>query len=272
MSERNGKTEIADWKLERFILDELDESEMDEIRRAAEADENLRARLDAIQRSNREILDRYPAAAMSNQIRGRLERATRSNGSRPGRTLRFALVPAALVAVIVFAVFVLPHLMWDDGTRLKGPSEQLRLHRKTAAGSEELHSGAHAREHDLVLLQYRTDEHAYGTILSVDGWGKITMHLPASGDRAAELVVGRSNLLGYAYELDAAPRWEVFFFVTSASPFATDRVIRAVEETLSSSPRDSVSGAYTIPPPSLDLPDDFGVSRFTLIKDSPHED
>lgn len=272
MNEKNGNTKIADWKLERFLLGELEESEMEEIRLAVEADEALRARLDALERSNREILERYPAEAIANEIRGRLGRRAAAADRQRGRGFRRALVPAALVAVIALAVFVLPDLIMTPTERLKGPSEQLRLHRKTAKGSEELQSGARARENDQVLLQYQTQEYGYGTILSVDGWGKITMHLPQSGDRAAELEVGRSHLLGYAYELDAAPRWEVFYFVTSAAPFATESVVRAIEDTLSSSPRDSVSGAYNVSPPSLELPDGFHVARFVLIKDSPDED
>jgi hypothetical protein len=268
---------IPDWKCERFVLNELDEAEMDEIRRAADDDERLRARLEALEHSNREILAEYPPGWMGGQIRERLE----SRAARPDWRFRFprtTLVPAGLVAVVAVAVFVLPNLIptgdptGPEVTRIKGLSPQFRLYRKTESGSEQLEDGDLAAEHDLILLQYQTDDQGHGVILSVDGRGVITRHLPESGSQAAELELRRSRLLSYAYELDDAPGWEVFAFVTSSSAFPINSVVRAIEESLSFSRIDSVTGTYLEAPQSLGLPEGFRVSTFTLIKDSRHED
>lgn len=296
---------FPDWKLERFLLEELDAREMEEIRRAADVDGELRSRLDALEQSNREILREYPPDRMGGQIRERLAEEEASattaaahrgwRGARlasrrgesahlmPGRGWRawFApriLAPAGVIAIVAFAVFVLPHLISPGGpddfgvTRLKGDSPQLRLHRKTEEGSERLEDGALASEHDLILLQYQTNDRPYGVILSVDGRGTITRHLPEHGKDAQEMELGRSHLTDYAFELDDAPGWEVFFFVTSSEPFTIDLAARAVEGSLVSSGLDSLSGAYRGPPADLDLPESFLVSRFTLFKEENHED
>ena len=59
----------ADWKLERYVLGELPPEEMDKIRQAAQDNPALRARLDALNASDREILDRYPTGWATRQIR-----------------------------------------------------------------------------------------------------------------------------------------------------------------------------------------------------------
>jgi hypothetical protein len=280
--QRNTTAGIPDWKCERFVLNELDESEMDGIRRAADEDERLSARLEALERSNREILAKYPPGWMGGQIRERLgSDSTATRAARRDwrfRLPRMTLVPAGVVAVIAIALFVRPNLIptgdlnGPEVTRIKGDSPQIRLYRRTESGSEQLRDGDLAAEHDLILLRYQTDDQGYGAILSVDGRGIITRHLPESGSQAAELEPQRSQLLGYAYELDDAPGWEVFAFVTSSSPFPIDSVVRAIEKSLSFSRIDSVSGTYLEVPQSLSFPEVFRVSTFTLIKDSRHED
>jgi hypothetical protein len=272
---RVAEPEIPDWKLERFLLGELPEETMEEIRRIADEDTIVQARLDELKRSNQQILDEYPVERMASRIQARLLRdnAGRSTAGRR-RTLRFALVPAGLVAALALAVFVLPNLprtgnvTAPDVTRIKGPSAHFRLHRKTATGSELLEDECRAAEKDLVLLQYQTDQPAYGAILSVDGRGTITRHLPESGTQAVELELGGSHFLAHAYELDDAPGWEVFYFVTFPSPFTIDTVTRAVEGALGPSGFDGDSGTRKDLPSSLDLPEGFHVSKFTLVKDS----
>jgi len=56
----------------------------------------------------------------------------------------------------------------------------------------------------------------------------------------------------------------VFHFVTSASPFAIAVVEQAIAKSLPAV-RDA-NGAFTEPPSDLDLPDDYRVATFTLIK------
>lgn len=272
---------IPDWKCERFLLHELDEAEMETIRRAAAHDENLRARLEAITHSNREILRDYPPGWMAQQIRRRLgeDSAAVSAASRTRTSWlsRRVVVPAGLMAALAVAVIVVPRLISTgdpsglEVTRIKGAPPRLRVYRETPSGSELLEDGTLAAEHDVVLLQYGTDEPGYGAILSVDGRGTITRHLPVSGSGAVVMEGGEPRFMEHAYELDAAPRWEVFLFVTSSRPFQVESVIRSIQEALSFSPSDSVSSVHEKPLSHLELPGGLRASRFTLIKGARHE-
>jgi hypothetical protein len=290
----NAKPDIPDWKLERYLLEELDEAEMRRIRAAVEIDASLRARLEALQQSNLDIHQKYPPASMSERIREKLGQtaatgaahagqtaiaATRAAAARTGRSWRIpriVLVPAAALAVVAFSIFVLPDLLptgeqpHTEVTRIKGPGSQLHLFRKTAGGSQQLDDGESAAAGDLILLQYRSDENAWGAIVSVDGRGTITTHLPANGNEAAPFEPGRAHLMDYAYELDDAPRWEVFFFVTSASAFQVQTVIKALEAApIMDTPAEAIDEDLVR---SLDLPDRFRISTFTLMKrESGHE-
>jgi hypothetical protein len=279
---RNTNSDFPDWKIERFLLNELDETEMELIRRAAAENEQLRVKLESLERSNREIMQKYPADRMAGRILERLrqEKVTSTpfrHKPRP-RIPRLIFVPAAIVAAITVAVFVFPHLFPNgdnagtETTRLKGPAQQLHLYRKTASGSQQLRDGDRAAENDRVLLQYQTESHGYGAIISVDGWGAVTTHLPESGTQAAELKPGQARFLDYSYELDTAPRWEVFFFVTSPSDFRIETVTQAIGNAVTLSGRDRKQDVRPDPPRVLELPDNFQVTTFTLIKELSHED
>lgn len=94
----------------------------------------------------------------------------------------------------------------EPGERIKGMRPALALFRKSERGSEALADGDVARAGDLVRVGYRAAGRAYGVILSIDGRGAVTLHLPAGGGRAAALHPGDTVLLGHSYELDDAPR------------------------------------------------------------------
>ena len=103
--------------------------------------------------------------------------------------------------------------------RVKGGEQGPRLlvFRKLADGSERLQDGASARSGDLVQIAYRSDGLAYGAILSVDGRGTVTQHLPASGEKAVPLEA--QDTLDFAFELDDAPLRERFYLVAGERRF-----------------------------------------------------
>lgn len=98
--------------------------------------------------------------------------------------------------------------------RLKGLSPYLTLHRKVDSGQEELTSGRHARQGDLIQLSYVAAGASYGAIVSVDGRGHTTLHFPTQINADPSLESGGAIPLEQAYELDDAPHFERFFFVT----------------------------------------------------------
>jgi len=142
---------------------------------------------------------------------------------------------------------------------IKGLEPTLMVYRRTATGSETLADGAPARAGDLLLLGYVAAGRRYGVILSLDGAGIVTMHLPANGSAAAPLRAGEIVLLDQAYELDDAPAWERFYFVAADEPFD----VESIRGTL----RQAAARGLALPPRSLPLPAGFGQNGFSIQKE-----
>lgn len=209
-------TPLTDLLLERYALGEVSPVEKRTIEAELSSSPEARARLEAIEESNRDILARYPAAKMAEAIRGR-------SAPRPSWTPRlFVAVPALAAAAALFIALVpgeertgaLP----DTGvevTRAKGLQPTLFVHRQTNGGSEKLDNGAAAAEHDVLQLSYVAAGRDRGAILSIDGRGAVTLHHPAKVTGDTTLLPAGEAALPHAYELDDAPAFERFFFVTA---------------------------------------------------------
>lgn len=263
MSRRETQPTISDIQLERYRLGELPAADRRTLADRLTGDEALHTRLSALEQSDREIAGRYPAREMAVAIRQRaavLGAEERQNAS--GR-LRAWLVPLTVMAGCVCAMVIAASL-WlrppapEDTTIKGGGQPSLVVHRRLGEGSEPLNRGAVARQGDEVRIGYRASGGAYGAILSIDGRGTLTQHLPRTGDRAAALQASGTVFLDFAYELDDAPRWEVFYFVTAGAPFDLETVRRAV--------RQAAAGGQPSPA-TLSLPRGYAQFRFPLIKD-----
>ena len=221
---------VADWQLERFLLDELPPDEVELLRRAQEADADVTARLRAIERSDAEILERHPPAAMAESIRTRLGRAPHGRPATGWR--RTVLAAAASLAALASVAGV--RGIWrgpsdPDAVRIKGLRPQLLLFRKgPVSGVESLPQGSVAHDRDLLQVAYQAAGRSHGVILSVDGRGTVTRHLPVTGAQAAALQSGATVPLPVAYQLDDAPRFERFYLVTADAPFPVAVVEDAV--------------------------------------------
>ncbi|NOK18212.1 ActD-like protein, partial [Corallococcus carmarthensis] len=147
-----------------------------------------------------------------------------------------------------------------EPTRSKGLQPRLDVHRQVATRTERLTDGAPAQAGDVVQLSYTAAGHAHGVILSVDGRGTVTPHLPALGDTSVPLERSGAHLLPRAYELDDAPGFERFFLITADAPFELEGVMAAAR-VLATSPE-----ARTAP---LTLPAGLGQTSFLLEKPSP---
>lgn len=245
----NGASRVPDVILERYRLGEMAPDEKAAFERRLLGDAELRQRLQALEASDEEIRRCYPPAVLAAQVRQRLEArakdATRTTGAGLFG-LRWRTV-AVLTGVLVLFVLAGPPLLGpgDESTdRTKGLEPTLLLFRKTPQGSEPLQDGATARVGDLIRIGYRAAGQGWGVIVSVDGRGVVTRHLPREGAQAARLSTESQALLEFAYELDDAPRWERFYFVAGSAPFDTAPVIEAA--------RTAASGVAG-PPPALPL-------------------
>lgn len=216
------KRPISDYELECYLLREGSDDELAALDRRLAVDPELAQRLAALKRSNEDLHRRYPPEWMRRQIELKLERTQGRRPQRTGSGYRLWAVPAV---ALILAVVAVPTLLDDEtpqapALRTKGGAQEPRLlvFRKLASGAERLPDEALAQSGDLVQLAYRSGGLQYGAILSVDGRGTITQHLPATGAQAVPLAA--QDTLDFAYELDDAPRWERFYFVAADRRFS----------------------------------------------------
>jgi anti-sigma-K factor RskA len=252
--ERGGKImspkPIAELLLERYRLGELPAAAMADLRARCEADPDLSARLEALDRSDAAILAAHPPAAMARDL---LDKRKTGAGMRPSRRIgipgglparpgrrrwdrkAFWAAPAGLAfaCAIILAVRHLP----DPGNtqmtespeayavRLKGAEAGLAIFRKANGSAELLPPHSLAKPGDTLQVFYHSRGPAYGVIFSVDGAGSVTLHLPEEGGTATALQTGDLLPLPHAYRLDRAPRMERFFLITAPQPFPVDRFL-----------------------------------------------
>jgi hypothetical protein len=263
-----------DIVLERYLLGELEPGKMEEIRRRAEADEALRQKLECLRRSDGEILDEYPPETIVPGIQKKIDALPEERKARrrwrPLPALSFAAALSALSAL--FIVFALPALRTagagglgepSDVIRYKGDSKfaspSLAVYRLKGDTAELLKDGAAARAGDIVQLRYNALAKRYGAIVSIDGRGAVTQHFPfpPSTDVALERA---EALLPRSFELDDAPEFEIFFFVTADAPFDPGLVLERARSLARSG-----NAARTR---ALDLPAGFTQSSLLLAKEN----
>lgn len=249
---------VAEITLERYRLKELPADVMARLDRRLALDDELRRRVGALDLSDEQIRRSDRLEQVAARVRHRLA-APPADAERGAWTprARWAL-PAGLAAVVALMV-LLPWTVLLPGERIKGLETSLTLFKQVGSGSQTLADGSVAREGDVIRVGYRADGHAYGVILSIDGRKRVTMHLPTRGDRAAALGREPVVLLDHAYELDDAPRWERFYFVTGEEPFLIAPIVAAVE-------RANAGAGDAVP--ALALGPGVQQSVFTLQKES----
>jgi len=248
---------LPDLLLEQYALGELPDSEKAEVEAALAFDSSLRARLAALKASDEEILAEARPAEIAAAIRRRMvsvigrdgagRAAGRGSAWRPtlGPLLTAAAALLVLVGVALARGILFPSA--DDLTRAKGGAPGISIFRKAAAGPVELRDGAGAAEGDILQIKYYSGDARYGAILSLDGRGNLTWHLPArdAEPRAPPLSRGEAAL-GSAYELDDAPGFERFFFLSSKSDFDLEAAAYALRE-LAASGASAASGVPRLP-------------------------
>ena len=247
---QQDKHPISDYQLERYLLREGTDDELAALDRRVADDPELAQRLAALERSNEELHQRYPPEWMRGQIELKLKRVQGRRVQRTWSGYRLWAVPAV---ALILAVVAVPTLLDQETseapeTRIKGGEQEPRLlvFRKLASGAERLQDEALAKSGDLVQLAYRSGGLQFGAILSVDGRGTVTQHLPATGAEAVPLAA--QDTLDVAYELDDAPRWERFYLMAADRRFG----LAAVKAKLAAG--------------DVELGDDVRLFRFTVKK------
>lgn len=239
---------VTDLTLERYALGELPPAGLAAVQAQLATDPTLQARLDALLADNEAFFAAHPPARVVPRLLAR---------ARPAPRVSWVAVPMLAAAAALVVVVGQP----DEpaGERVKGETPQLRVHRAADAGPEALANGASAHPGDVLQLTY-TGGRGYGVIVSIDGRGTVTPHLGAPGEPAPALTRGGAALPD-AYELDDAPRFERFLFVTADAPFVADTVFRAAQALA-----DDPAGAAQAP---LALPSSLDQGSVILWKELP---
>lgn len=195
------------------------------------------SKLEYLDKSDKDIFARYSLEEMKAEVNKKLGNAGfQIQGSsvrkiKPSNYIRTFSFAAAAVLV---AAFLVPQIsvrskvnqtvpVSDSAVRTKGNSKtSLQVYVQKGTDVVRLKDGDVAGEGSVLQLSYNAGKELYGMIFSIDGNGTVTQHFPAAGEEACELVKDKEVPLEFAYELDDAPEFEKFYFVTSKKPFSID--------------------------------------------------
>ena len=265
----NEKITITDLTLERYILGELSHDQMNSIRRTLEIDNDLKERLDELIESNNTILKRYPASEVADTISLKLHtKRIRAQNEKKKDSWFYMPLHSPLFTSLAFAALVVSlslvapqyrvHGVSHNEIRVKGLQSHILVFRKIkgAPGVEALHNFSEANKGDILQLGYIAVGKNYGCIISLDGRGTVTQHFPETTGGSTLLVKGKDVLLSRAYELDNAPQFERFFFITSDNPVDIAVVRNSIETLAQKHGKSSQTD-------SLDLPK--GLQQFSLV-------
>ena len=259
---------IPDWKLERYFLDELSNEERQKIDDAIKIDVGISERIERIRESNEEILEQYPFEMIKKAIDNKTqpERRKQAAGAivKLKMILRFAAASLPVIAFIigigfyanmsnVFSTSI--RVPVKEFARAKGFKPYLKIFRKEGNSAKMLSDRAVAYENDILQIGYVSDSDEFGVILSIDGNGVVTLHYPQQEGESTKLSDERKGLLPSAYQLDNAPKFERFFFVTANRPIDVSQIKRSIL-----SLREPNRG-------ELSIPEDMKQNSITVIKE-----
>lgn len=262
-------TTLPDWLVERAALDEVGAASRDRLAKADATD--LAARVAAIREANAAELAAYPAAVAVAQITERAKIESRRRVARRRRWIgTLSAVTVALTALLVMfsfrhhtpsAVEPPPILPFVDDTRAKGIAH-LTVYRQAGDHAENLDDDAVAREGDTLQVRYTASGQHFGLIASIDGAGGVTLHYPAGegAPASATVLATKPTSLPTAYVLDDAPRFERFFFITSADPIDVGHTLAALRTFAARTDSDTAA---------LDLPESQRQWSLRLRKPTP---
>jgi hypothetical protein len=175
------------------------------------------------------VLERLPAKTMAARIVAELNTPVENNEPMSLAPLSLWLpIPAMVIGVFLVGGFdLIDRSPVDESVRIKGEAPALLLAKSDHGAVKDIGRGELVAQGDVVQVRVRGAGARFGVVVSVDGNGNVTRHLPASGTDTT-LPTGTFALTD-SFELDDAPRFERFFLVTSAAAVDVDAVVRAAQ-------------------------------------------
>lgn len=237
------KMKINDLKLEQYRLGELQEEEMLLINKQIKLYPELQNRLKKIEEE--ETI--FHKEISSEEMIGDILNKHQSKKIKSKRKLSFSLVlvPVMIITVMVsitiFTQFnkepVHKTTQDKDILRVKGDGRKLKedpkifLFKKTDTKKvENIKNNSLAQEGDLFQIAYTAGNKKYGIILSLDGKETFTLHYPETEDKNCQLKHGQLVYLEHSYELDNAPDFEQFWFISSNTKIDIAGIIKMIKK------------------------------------------
>ena len=217
---------IRTFLLERIALGEVSEADAQPPLSDAE-----RAELAEIRADNVRTLERYPPAEIEREVQRRLAAAEQPSLPWWPRGLAWtgAAVAASLALIVVYDPTVggPSDLPADVGATVE-PTPSVLVLRRRDGEAVRLEDGAQVSDRDRLEVRYASSGRRYGAVLSIDGAGTVTLHLPeaATATLAAPLA-SRPTALSRSYAPSEARGFVRFFFVTSDARFRTGEIVDA---------------------------------------------
>lgn|SRR5574344_63647 len=190
--------------------------------------------------SDEEILSQYSPKDMKAAVQSKIDSKGKILEAHFGGSKKqLVLAAAAVFALLFIAPVTVSQIQKRNGSaideaRVKGSAskntvtakQQLIVYRYESGNAIALKNGTKVSEGDLIQICYAVPHAMYGMIISIDGNGTITQHYPQDKEEAVLLSSDKDAVpLTDSYQLDDAPAYERFIFVTSDKPFT----MRALE-------------------------------------------
>jgi len=236
---RSSADAVPDLLVEKLALGELSATEVRDVReRLGDVADD---RIAALARSDEALLEEYPPAQLAADVQRRLARLEDADERSRGRGwLVWAPVAAAAGLALVWwmngstpsddapggqpdvIAEVTPTVVPDKLPAADGGPEQILLKGDPVLMIDRIESGrpqrmaadASVEAGDLLQVTYNAKGAQQGVVVSIDGAGVATLHYPESETGSPRLDHGGPRPLPESYELDDAPGFERFFFVT----------------------------------------------------------
>jgi len=224
--------QIPELVLEQYILGELSQAKLIEVQQALLNSESLRARVAKIRRSNENF---------SLPLRQTIDLASEPYSTHSpsnwenffsNRNISLALISCLIV------IFLSPMLTLENTSlhqdisqesydiRLKGIQPQIKIYRQVGNNIDQVLHDEMVGHFEKIQLGYISGGKKYGVVFSLDGRGEVTLHYPEKESASTVLDKSGEHSLAYAYELDDAPLYERFFFITSDEPISVEKILR----------------------------------------------
>ena len=149
------------------------------------------------------------------------------------RRCRFLLVFASLFLFLMIPSMEQPlqERFEFSEIRSKGLLSKILIYRLKEGHSQRLEENQTVNPGDLLQISYISTDAKYGIILSIDHNHWVTLHYPTQTHLSTQLQQGKEIFLNHSYELDDAPNFERFYFITSNQPINIEDILNIAKQT-----------------------------------------